>query len=67
VVSSQQIGLKVILILLLARDSYSVQAAACRDTNEHVINMVSRDNSPCHPNYREALAVHLTMSLTFYF
>lgn len=38
------------------RESFSAQAAVCRDSNGYIIEAVSRINPPCDPNYGEALA-----------
>lgn len=48
------------------RDTFSVQAAVCRDHNGHIIKMDTQINQPCQPNMGEALAAQLatTMALS---
>lgn len=44
-------------------DSFSCQAAICRDHEGKVIKMTSQIQSNCSPNKGEALAAHLVVSL----
>jgi hypothetical protein len=45
------------------RDSFSAQAAVCRNSEGRILHMASQISSPCNPNYGEALVVKLTVSL----
>jgi hypothetical protein len=45
------------------RDSVSVEAAVCQNHQGHTIKMISKISPPCLPNYGEALAAHLVVSL----
>lgn len=45
------------------RDSFSAQAAVCQNHQGHIISMISQICSPCLPNYSEALAGRLAVSL----
>jgi hypothetical protein len=45
------------------RDSFSAQAAVCRNSEGRIFHMASQISSPCNPNYGEALAAKLAVSL----
>jgi hypothetical protein len=45
------------------RDSFSSQAAICRNHNRHLIKFTSQIQSKCSPNKGEALAAQLAVSL----
>jgi hypothetical protein len=45
------------------RESFSAQAAVCRNFDGHIIHMSSPINSSCSPNMGEALAARLAISL----
>jgi len=45
------------------RNTFSAQAVVCRNHRGHIVSMISQINSPCLPNYGEALAAHLAISL----
>jgi hypothetical protein len=45
------------------RDTFSAQAAVCHNHQGHIISMLSHINSPCRPNYGEALATSLVVTL----
>jgi hypothetical protein len=45
------------------RDTFSAQAAVCRDHLGHIIKMDTKINSKCLPNMGEALAANLAVSL----
>jgi hypothetical protein len=45
------------------RDSFSAQAAVCRDSNGQIIHMISQISLPCLPIVGEALAALLGVSL----
>jgi hypothetical protein len=45
------------------RDSFSAQAAVCRNSEGRILHMASQISSPCNPNYGEALAAKLAISL----
>ncbi|XP_059432574.1 uncharacterized protein LOC132165893 [Corylus avellana] len=45
------------------RDSFSCQAAVCRDSKGHIIAMISQISPSCSPNLGEALAARLAVSL----
>jgi len=45
------------------RDSFSLQAAVCRNHNGQIIQLVTQVSQPCHPNMGEALAARLAVSL----
>jgi hypothetical protein len=42
---------------------FSVQAAVCRDSAGKIIKALSQTNPPCDPNFGEALAARLVVSL----
>jgi hypothetical protein len=46
------------------QDSFSTQAAVCRNRLGHIIYMVSHISHPCLSNFGEALAALLAVSLT---
>jgi hypothetical protein len=45
------------------RDSFSLQAAVCRNHNGQIIQQVTQVSQPCHPNMGESLAARLAVSL----
>ncbi|GLT66711.1 hypothetical protein SLA2020_390640 [Shorea laevis] len=45
------------------RDSFSVQAAVCRDTSGRILKAISQVSPPCDPNFGEALAAKLAVTL----
>jgi hypothetical protein len=45
------------------RNSFSTQAAICRNSQGKIIHVASRLSSPCHPNYGEAVAAKLVVTL----
>jgi hypothetical protein len=45
------------------RGSFSVQAAVCRNSKRKIIHMASLLSPPCQPNYGEALAAKLAVSM----
>ncbi|GLT53027.1 hypothetical protein SLA2020_263250 [Shorea laevis] len=45
------------------RDSFSVQAAVCRDSTGKIIKAISQFNPTCDPTFGEALAARLAASL----
>jgi hypothetical protein len=45
------------------RESFSAQAAVCRDHKGQIIKAISLVSPPCSPNYGEALAAQLAASL----
>jgi len=45
------------------RDSFSAQAAVCRNSEGRILHMASQISSSCNPNYGEALAAKLAVSL----
>jgi hypothetical protein len=45
------------------RDTYSAQAAVCRNHHEHIIRMTSQISPLCLPNMGESLAANLATSL----
>ncbi|XP_062176085.1 uncharacterized protein LOC133881146 [Alnus glutinosa] len=45
------------------RDTFSTQAAVCRNHLGHIIKIHTKTNSPCQPNEGEALAANLAVSL----
>jgi hypothetical protein len=49
---------------IVIRDSFSGQAAICRNSEGRILRMASQIFSPCNPNYGEALAAKLVVSLT---
>jgi hypothetical protein len=44
-------------------DSFSAQAAVCRNSEGRILHMASQISSSCNPNYGEALAAKLAVSL----
>jgi hypothetical protein len=45
------------------RDSFSAQAAICRNSSGHIVHSISQISLPCSPNEGEALATLLAISL----
>jgi len=45
------------------KDSFSIQAAVYRNSQGRILCMTSQLSPPCHPNYGEALAANLAISL----
>jgi hypothetical protein len=45
------------------RDTFSTQAAVCRNHLGHILKIDTKTNSPCQPNEGEALAANLAASL----
>ena len=45
------------------RDTFSVQAAICKDSTGKIIKALSQTNPPCDLNFGEALAARLVASL----
>jgi hypothetical protein len=48
------------------RDTFSTQAAVCRNHLGHIIKINTKTNSPCQPNEVEALVANLTASLVIF-
>jgi len=46
------------------RDTFSAQAAVCRDDHGQINKMDTQISPPCHPNMGEALAAKLASQLT---
>jgi hypothetical protein len=44
-------------------DSFLAQATVCRNSEGRILHMASQISSPCNPNYGEALAAKLAVSL----
>jgi hypothetical protein len=45
------------------RETFSVQAVVCRDSNGLIVKALSQINPPCDPNFGEALAAQLATSV----
>ena len=45
------------------RETFSVQAAVCRDSSGKIVKAISQINPPCDPTFGEALAARLAASL----